>query len=51
LKNYIKFIFKGKFADDSDEENEEIKFKHNPINNNSSLNMVNYLASEHAKGL
>ena len=28
---------------------EKIRFKHNPINNKSSLHMVNYLTSEHMK--
>lgn len=53
LKNYISSLFKGKIKEDedSDEEDHRVRFKHNPINNNSSLNMVNYLASAHHKSL
>ena len=49
VKNWIQKISKSKnFEDDEDN---EVRFKHNSINNNSSLNMVNYLASEHVRSL
>ena len=50
FKNWIQKISKSKNFDADDEDN-EVRFKHNSINNNSSLNMVNYLASEHVKSL
>ena len=50
LKNWFQSIAKSKNFDQDDQEN-EVRFKHNSINDDSSLNMVNYLASEHVKCL
>ena len=48
----MKYIFRRKFEEDSSEEDEtKIRFKHTPLVDNMNLNEINYLASEHFKGL
>ena len=52
FKNMIKVVFRTKFEEEnSDDEDNKLIIKHNPINSNQSLNSINYLASEHTKCL
>lgn len=48
LKKAYKTFCMGVEATNNDG-SKKIRFKHNPINNKSSLHMVNYLTSEHMK--
>ena len=48
----VRYIFRGTFDDEnSDDEDGKIRFKHNPIVRDEGLNAINYLASEHVRGL
>ena len=52
FKNMIKVVFRANFEDEnSDDDENKLIIKHNPINSNQSLNSINYLASEHTKCL
>ena len=48
----VKYVIHNKIEEESsDDEDNKIRFKHNPINNNANLDAINYLALEHTKGL
>ena len=53
IKNMIKYVFLNQIEEESsDDEENRIRLKYNSINkHNTNLNEINYLTSEHIKGL